>query len=160
LHDLPINPCVSRMWKDLFFRENKTPLQKLMVAVNRESSSATRKEKLTKTYLVESLDHNIVQIENERKRIERLEEVCMDMVEDARQSNHAKKTDTPDTFIYRLDQMAKDLRIINNAVLNRLSTLQNLRFCFIPMETPKENTPSPVKKQTPNKQAPKKRKRR
>jgi hypothetical protein len=60
LHDLTFNLCISHMWKDLFFRANKTPLQKLTVAVNRGSSSATTKEKLTKEYLVESLDHNIV----------------------------------------------------------------------------------------------------
>jgi hypothetical protein len=33
-HDIPIHPCVSRMWRPLFSRETKTPLQKLMVAVN------------------------------------------------------------------------------------------------------------------------------
>jgi hypothetical protein len=44
-----------------------------MVAVSCGSSSATTKEKLTKKDLVESLDQNIVQIDNERMRIECLE---------------------------------------------------------------------------------------
>jgi hypothetical protein len=34
LHDIPIHPRVSHMWRDLFSRETKTPLQKFMVAVN------------------------------------------------------------------------------------------------------------------------------
>jgi hypothetical protein len=34
LHDIPIHPCVSRMWRDLVSRETKTPRHKLMVAVN------------------------------------------------------------------------------------------------------------------------------
>jgi hypothetical protein len=34
LHDIPIHPCMSRMWRALFPREYKTPLQKLKVAVN------------------------------------------------------------------------------------------------------------------------------
>jgi hypothetical protein len=38
LHAIPIHPCVSRMWRALFSRENKTPLQKLMVAVNSQST--------------------------------------------------------------------------------------------------------------------------
>jgi hypothetical protein len=38
LHDIPIHPCVSRMWRALFSRETKTPLQKLMVAVNIQST--------------------------------------------------------------------------------------------------------------------------
>jgi hypothetical protein len=28
LEDVPIHPCISRLWKALFSRENKTPLQK------------------------------------------------------------------------------------------------------------------------------------
>jgi hypothetical protein len=70
-----------------------------MVTVDCGSSLATTKSKLTKKELVESLDYNIVQIENERMRIEHLEETCIDMVDDVRQSNHAKK----------MDQMANDI---------------------------------------------------
>jgi hypothetical protein len=107
LHDLPIQPCVSRMWKALFPWENKTPLQKLMVAVNRGSSTDSMSETLTKKELVESLDYDILQTENQRALIERLEEACKDIVDDVRHSNHARKTNIPETFIARLDQIEK-----------------------------------------------------
>jgi hypothetical protein len=128
-------------------------------ADGRSKSWILLKGKVYENHLVESSEHNMVQIENERMRIEHLEEACMDMVEDARQSNHAKKTDIPETFISRLDQMAKDLRCIDTAISTRLSTLQNLRFGSVPTETPKETPPSQLKNPTPKKQAPKKRKR-
>jgi hypothetical protein len=48
LHDLPIQPCVLRMWKALLSREHKKTLQKLIVAVNRGSSTDSMSETLTK----------------------------------------------------------------------------------------------------------------
>jgi hypothetical protein len=42
LEDVPIHPCISRLWRALFSRENKTPLQKLMVALNSQSTSDSR----------------------------------------------------------------------------------------------------------------------
>jgi hypothetical protein len=77
LHDLPIHLCVSHMWKALFSLENKTPVQKLIVAVNSQSSSDSISETLSKKDLVESLDHNILHIENQRARIERFEKRAM-----------------------------------------------------------------------------------
>jgi hypothetical protein len=70
----------------------------------------------------------------------------MDVVEDARKSNHAKKTEIIETFVSRLDQMAKDLRGIDIAISTRLSTLQNVRFDFVQIETPNETQPPLVKK--------------
>jgi hypothetical protein len=67
--DLPVHPCVLRMWKELFDRDNHTPLHKLMVAVNRGSSSLARKKQLTKKELVESVDESIVKLDNEMIRI-------------------------------------------------------------------------------------------
>jgi hypothetical protein len=84
LHDLPIQMCVSRMWKALFSREHKTPLQKLMAAVNRGSSTDSVSETPTKKDSVETFDHNILQIENQRARIESFEEACKDIVDDVR----------------------------------------------------------------------------
>jgi hypothetical protein len=46
LHDTPIHPCVSRMWRYLFSQETKTPLQKLMVAVNSQSTLDSTSETL------------------------------------------------------------------------------------------------------------------
>jgi hypothetical protein len=48
LHDIPIHHCVSRMWRALFSRENKTPLQKLIVAVNSQSTLDSMPENLKK----------------------------------------------------------------------------------------------------------------
>jgi hypothetical protein len=46
VHDIPIHPCVSRMWRALFSRETKTPLQKLMVEVNSQSTLDSMSETL------------------------------------------------------------------------------------------------------------------
>jgi hypothetical protein len=48
LEDVHIHPCISRLWRAFFYRETKTPLQKLMVAVNNQSMSDSRSETLTK----------------------------------------------------------------------------------------------------------------
>jgi hypothetical protein len=118
-------------------RENKTPFQKLMFTVNCGSLSDSISETLTKKDLVGSLDRNILQIENKRARIERLEEACNDIVDDVRQSNHANKTNIPETFITRLDQIETELGGIDIAISTGLSDLQNLRFGFVPKEAPK-----------------------
>jgi hypothetical protein len=120
-----------------------------MVTVNRGSSSAYTNEKLTKNDVVEPLDHNFVQMENQRARIERLEKACKDMIDDVRRSKHAKTMTIPDMLVTRLDPIFSP----------GLSTLNNLCFGFVPMEAPKGYPPSPAKKQTPNKHAKGKRKR-
>jgi hypothetical protein len=68
------------MWKALFSRENKTILQKLMVAVNSRSSLDSMSETLSKKELV-SLEHSILHIENQRAHIERLEETHNDIAD-------------------------------------------------------------------------------
>jgi hypothetical protein len=141
LHDLPIHPCVSRMWKALFSHEQKKPLKKLMVAVNSRSSLYPMSETLSKKDLVESLDHNFLHIENQRARIERLEEACKDIVDDMRHSNRAKKTNIPETFVTRLDHIEKELSGIYTYICNGLCDLQNWRFGFVPREAPKESSP-------------------
>jgi hypothetical protein len=62
LHDIPIHPCVSRMWRDFFPWEIKTPLQKLMVAVNSQSTLDSMSERLSKKDMLEALDNNILHI--------------------------------------------------------------------------------------------------
>jgi hypothetical protein len=71
---LPVHPCVSCMCTELFDHKTRTPLQKLMAAINRRSCSVATKKQLTKKELVESLDESILKIENERMRIECFEE--------------------------------------------------------------------------------------
>ena len=34
MEDLPMNPSIVEIWRSLFDKENKTPLQKLVVTVN------------------------------------------------------------------------------------------------------------------------------
>jgi hypothetical protein len=142
----PSSQVFLRMCKYLFSRGEKTPLQKLMVTVNRGSSSASKDEKLMKKVVVELTDHNILQLENQRAHIKLLEEACKDIIDDVRQSNHAKKTDIPQMMVTRLDQIGKELGGIENAILTGLSTLQDLHFGFVPMEEPKE-TPTPKKQE-------------
>jgi hypothetical protein len=45
-----------------------------------------------KKNMVEALDKNILQIDNIRNRIERLDETCKDIVDDMRLANRDKKT--------------------------------------------------------------------
>jgi hypothetical protein len=66
LEDVPIHPCISRLWRDLFSRETKTPLQKLMVAVNNQLMSNSRSDTLSKKDMVKAFDINILHIENIR----------------------------------------------------------------------------------------------
>jgi hypothetical protein len=97
LNDIPIHPCVSRVWRALFSRENKTPLQKLMVAVNRQSTLDSMSETLSKKDMVEALDINILQIENMRYHIEFLDETCSDIVDGMSLANRDKKENIPET---------------------------------------------------------------
>jgi hypothetical protein len=60
LNDIPIHPCISRMRRALFYWENKTPLQKLIVAVNSQSMLDSMSETLSKKDTVEALDINIL----------------------------------------------------------------------------------------------------
>jgi hypothetical protein len=91
---------------------------------------------------VESLDHNILQIENQRARIERLEEACKDIVDDVRHSNRAKKIYIPEIFVTRLDLIEKELGGIKGAISTGLGDLQDLRFGFVPRDAPKESSPT------------------
>jgi hypothetical protein len=99
LHDIPIHSCVSRMWRALFSWETKTPLQKLMVAVNSRSALEWMSETLSKKDLVESLDNNILYIESARNRIELLEETCKDIVDYMLHANCEQKTNIPESYV-------------------------------------------------------------
>jgi hypothetical protein len=90
LEDVPIHPCISRLWRFLFTRETKTLLQKLMVAVNSQSMSDSRSKTLSKKERVEAFDTNILHIEQIRNRIEHMDESCNDLVDDMNYANHDK----------------------------------------------------------------------
>jgi hypothetical protein len=141
LHDTPIHPCVSHMWRDLFSRETKTPLQKLMVAVNGQSTLDSMSETLSKKDIAEALDNNI-HIENIRNRIERLDETCKDIVDYMRLANRDKKTNIPESYITRLDQMENELTGLDTSICSGISDLQNLYFGFVPRDTPKKSVTS------------------
>jgi hypothetical protein len=147
LNDIPIHPCVSCMWRALF-----TALQKLMGAVNSQSMLDPMSETLSKKDMVEALDINILHIENIRNRIERLDETCRDIVDDMNLANRDKKANIPETYITRLGQMEKELTGIDTSICSGISDLQDLRFGFVPRDTPKKSW-------TSGKQETKKRKR-
>jgi uncharacterized protein (UPF0335 family) len=113
-----------------------------MVAVNSRSILESMSETLSKKELLESVDNNILHIENMRNRIERLEETCKDIVDDMRQENRKKKTNIPESYITRLDQMEKELTGLDTSICSGISDLQNLRFGFVPREAPKKNSTS------------------
>jgi hypothetical protein len=140
------------MWRALFSRETKTPLQKLMVAVNSQSTLDSMSETLSKKELVESLDNNILHIENVRNRRECLEETCKDIVDDMRLANRDKKTNIHESYVTRLDQMEKELTGLDTSICSGISDLQNLCFGFVPRDTPNKSL-------TSGKQATRKRKR-
>jgi hypothetical protein len=142
LHDIPTHPCVSRMWRALFSRETKTPLQKCMVAVNSRSTLESMPETLSIFFLIESLDNNILHIENVRARIDRLEETYKDIVDDTCHANREKKINIPESYVTRLDQMEKELTGLDTSICSGISDLQNLRFGFVPREAPKNSSTS------------------
>jgi hypothetical protein len=109
-------------------------------------------ETLSKKDMVEAWDNNILHIENIRNRIERLDETCKDIVDDMRLANCDKKTNIPVSYITRLDQMEKELTGLDTSICSGISDLQNLRFGFVPRDTPEKSS-------TSGKQATKKRKR-
>jgi hypothetical protein len=139
------------MWRALFSRETKTPLQKLMVAVNSHSTLDSMSETLSKKDMVEALDINILHVENIRNRIERLEETCKDIVDGMNIVNHDKQANIPETYITRLGQMESELTGLDTSICSGISDLQDLRFGFVPRDTPKKSS-------TSDKQATKKRK--
>jgi hypothetical protein len=95
---------------------------------------------------------NILHIENIRNRIERLDETCKDIVDDMRLANHDQKNNIPESYITRLAQMEKELTGRDTSICSGICDLQNLRFGFVPRDTPKRSS-------TSGKQATKKRKR-
>jgi hypothetical protein len=68
---------------------------------------ASKNENLKNKDLEESLDHNIVQLENQRSSIKLLEEACTYIIDDVLQSNHSKKTDVLEMLATRLDQIGQ-----------------------------------------------------
>jgi hypothetical protein len=101
--------------------------------------------------MVEALDINILHIENIRNRIECLDETCRDIVDDMNFANREKKANIPEMYITRLGQMEKELTGLDS-ICSGISDLQDLRFGFVPRDTPKKSS-------TPGKQETKKRKR-
>jgi hypothetical protein len=142
LEDVPIHPCISRLWRALFSQETKTPLQKLMVAVNNQSMSDSRSETLSKKEMVEAFETNILHIENIRNRIELMDENCNDLVDDMNYANRDKDINIPKTFITRVRQMEQELTGIDKSICTGISNLQDLRFNFVPTETPKKSSTS------------------
>jgi hypothetical protein len=92
--------------------------------------------------MVEALDINILHIENIRNRIERLDKTCRDIVDGMNFANCDKKTNIPEAYITRLDQMEKELTGLDTSIFSGISDLQDLRFSFVPRDTPKKSSTS------------------
>jgi hypothetical protein len=96
--------------------------------------------------MVEAFDINILHIENIRNRIERMDETCRDIVDDMNFENHDKDPNIPETFITRVRQVEKELTGIDKSICSGISELQDLRFNFVPTETPKKSSASGKRK--------------
>jgi hypothetical protein len=86
--------------------------------------------------MVEALDINILHIENIRNRIERLDETCRDSVDDMNLANRDKKKNIPETYITPMGRMEKELTGLDTSICSGISDLKDLRFGFVPRDTP------------------------
>jgi hypothetical protein len=91
---------------------------------------------------VEALDINILHIENISNHIERLDETCRDIVDHMNLANRDKKANIPETFITRLGQTVKEFTGLDTSICSGISDLQDLRFGFVPRDTPKKSSTS------------------
>jgi hypothetical protein len=132
--------------ESIVFRDNKTPLQKLMVAVNNQSMSDSRSETLTIKNMGEAFDINISHIENIRNRIEVMDENSSDLVDDMNFANRDEDANIPETFITRVRQMEQELTGLDKSICSGTSELQDLRFNFVPTETPNKKSTSGKRK--------------
>jgi hypothetical protein len=57
-------------------------------------------------------------------------------------ANHDKKTNIPESYVTRLDNMEKELMGLDNSICSGISDLQSLRFGFVPRDTPKKSLTS------------------
>ena len=146
LDDLPLKPTIAEMWKSLFDSKTKTPLQKIMVAVNRGSTKKKGLKKLSNKELIEILDTIITKTEHDREKIERIQETCDMMKVDMAAENEHKGGTVPERFIYRTEQIGKDAEDINTKLSATLTNLQDLRHELAPKEREKAAKPAPAKK--------------
>jgi hypothetical protein len=98
--------------------------------------------------MVEAFDTNILHIEQIRNRIERMDESCNDLVDDMIYANRDKDTNIPKTFIARVREMEQELTGIDKSICTGISDLQDLRFNFVPTETPKKSSTSGKRKRS------------
>jgi hypothetical protein len=98
--------------------------------------------------MVEAFDINILNIENKRNRIERMDENCSDLVDDMNFENRDKDANIPETFITRVRQMEQELTGLDKSICSGISELQDLRFNFVPTETPKKSSTSGKRKRS------------
>jgi hypothetical protein len=78
-------------------------------------------------------------------------ETCNDIVDGIHLANRLKKTNIPESYITRLDQMENELTGLDTSICSGTSDLQSLCFGFVPRDSPKKSS-------TSGKQATKKRK--
>jgi hypothetical protein len=98
--------------------------------------------------MVEAFDTNILHIEQIRNQIECMDESCNDLVDDMIYANRDKDTNIPKTFIARVLEMEQELTGIDKSICTGISDLQDLRFNFVPTETPKKSSTSGKRKRS------------
>jgi hypothetical protein len=69
-----------------------------------------------------------------------MDENCNDLVDDMNFANRDKDTNIPETCITRVRQMDQELTGIDKSICSGISELQDLRFNFVPTETPKKSS--------------------
>ena len=159
LDDLPIHPPVLDMWKALFSRNSKTPLQKLMITVNCGVSNKSSEAQMTKADLVDSLDNSIRQVDKTLAKLALLEDNCDELANDIRRTIRDRGIAIPEKIADTLDQMTKDTKSIEDDLSKNMTSLQDVRMAYAPPEVKAKSPVKAKKKATARKAAPKKRKR-
>jgi hypothetical protein len=75
-----------------------------------------------------------------------MDETCREIVDDMNFVNRDKDANIPEKFITRVRQMEQELAGIDKSMCSGISELQDLRFNFVPTETPKKSSTSGKRK--------------
>jgi hypothetical protein len=69
-----------------------------------------------------------------------MDETWRDIVDDMNFANRDKDANIPETFITRVREMEQELKGLDKSICSGISELQDLRFNFVPTETPKRSS--------------------
>jgi hypothetical protein len=77
-----------------------------------------------------------------------MDETCNDLADDMIYANRDKDSNIQKIFIDRVREMEQELTGIDKSICTGISDLQDLRFNFVPTETPKKSSISGKRKRS------------